>query len=71
MRVRNREYDNGVANYKHIVLGGGMVAGYLAKEYVENGGRSGDLAIISSDEAPPYERPPLSKTFLAGKDTEM
>lgn len=59
-----------VTSYKHIVLGGGMVGGYLAKEYVENGGRSGDLAIISSDNAPPYERPPLSKSFLAGKDTE-
>jgi NADPH-dependent 2,4-dienoyl-CoA reductase/sulfur reductase-like enzyme len=59
-----------VTNYKHIVLGGGMVAGYLAKEYVEHGGRSGDLAIISSDDASPYERPPLSKSFLAGKDTE-
>jgi len=69
--MRNRGYDNGEANFKHIVLGGGMVAGYLAKEYVENGGRSGDLGIISSDEAPPYERPPLSKTFLTGKDTEL
>src|SRR5690349_8057118 len=47
-----------------------MVAGYLAKEYAEKNGRSGDLAIISGDNAPPYERPPLSKSFLAGKDTE-
>src|ERR1051326_2314281 len=47
-----------------------MVAGYLAKEYVESGGNSGDLAIISADDALPYERPPLSKGFLAGKDSE-
>jgi NADPH-dependent 2,4-dienoyl-CoA reductase/sulfur reductase-like enzyme len=47
-----------------------MVAGYLAKEYVENGGRSGDLAVVSADDALPYERPPLSKSFLAGKDSE-
>lgn len=59
-----------MATFKHVVLGGGMVAGYLAKEYVENGGRSGDLAIISADDALPYERPPLSKSFLAGKDAE-
>jgi NADPH-dependent 2,4-dienoyl-CoA reductase/sulfur reductase-like enzyme len=59
-----------VTSSKHIVLGGGMVAGYLAKEYVENGGRSGDLAIVSGDDALPYERPPLSKSFLAGKDSE-
>jgi len=59
-----------VTSYRHIILGGGMVAGYLAKEYVENGGRPGDLAIVSADDALPYERPPLSKGFLAGKDSE-
>ena len=30
----------------------------------------GDLAILSADSAIPYERPPLSKGFLAGKDSE-
>ena len=66
----NPEYDVRVTRYKHIILGGGMVAGYLAKEYMENGGRSGDLAIVSSDDSLPYERPPLSKGFLAGRDSE-
>jgi NADPH-dependent 2,4-dienoyl-CoA reductase/sulfur reductase-like enzyme len=55
---------------KYLILGGGMVAGYCAKHYVENGGRAGDLAIVSADNALPYERPPLSKSFLAGKDSE-
>jgi NADPH-dependent 2,4-dienoyl-CoA reductase/sulfur reductase-like enzyme len=59
-----------VASYKYVILGGGMIAGYLAKEYVEAGGKAGDLAIISADDAMPYERPPLSKSFLAGKDDE-
>jgi NADPH-dependent 2,4-dienoyl-CoA reductase/sulfur reductase-like enzyme len=59
-----------MTTYKHLILGGGMVAGYCAKEYVENGGKAGDLAIVSADDALPYERPPLSKSFLAGKDTE-
>jgi NADPH-dependent 2,4-dienoyl-CoA reductase/sulfur reductase-like enzyme len=59
-----------VGTYKHLILGGGMVAGYCAKEYAENGGKAGDLAIVSSDGALPYERPPLSKGFLAGKDDE-
>ena len=59
-----------MTSYKHIILGGGMVAGYFAKEYVDNGGRSGDLAIVSADDALPYERPPLSKGYLAGKDSE-
>lgn len=52
-----------------MILGGGMVAGYAAKELVECGLKPGELAIISSDSALPYERPPLSKGFLAGKDT--
>jgi NADPH-dependent 2,4-dienoyl-CoA reductase/sulfur reductase-like enzyme len=47
-----------------------MVAGYCAKHYIENGGKAGTLAIVSGDNTLPYERPPLSKTFLAGKDTE-
>ena len=47
-----------------------MVAGYAAKEFVERGLKSGDLAILSADTFLPYERPPLSKSFLAGKETE-
>ena len=47
-----------------------MVAGYAAKQMVELGLRSGELAILSADSAVPYERPPLSKSFLAGKDSE-
>jgi len=53
-----------------VILGGGMVAGYAAKQLVELGLPKGELAILSSDNAVPYERPPLSKGFLAGKDSE-
>src|SRR5215467_6315950 len=55
---------------KYLILGGGMVAGYAAKELVERGIKPGELAIVSRDSAVPYERPPLSKGFLAGKDSE-
>jgi NADPH-dependent 2,4-dienoyl-CoA reductase/sulfur reductase-like enzyme len=55
---------------RFVILGGGMVAGYAAKQFVELGLKPGELAIISADTAVPYERPPLSKGFLAGKDTE-
>src|SRR5262249_5616573 len=54
---------------KFVILGGGMVAGYAAKQLVELGLTAGDLAIVSADDEVPYERPPLSKGFLAGKDT--
>ena len=55
---------------KFVILGGGMVAGYAAKQLVELGLPPGELAILSADNSVPYERPPLSKGFLAGKDTE-
>ena len=55
---------------KYIILGGGMVAGYAAKELASRGLKSGELAIISADTALPYERPPLSKGFLSGKDDQ-
>lgn len=47
-----------------------MVAGYAAKEFIEGGLKAGELGIVSADSALPYERPPLSKGFLAGKDNE-
>jgi NADPH-dependent 2,4-dienoyl-CoA reductase/sulfur reductase-like enzyme len=59
-----------MAKRKYIILGGGMAAGYAAKELAQRGLKSGELTIISADDAAPYERPPLSKGFLAGKDTE-
>lgn len=46
------------------------MAGYAAKQAVEAGLKPGELTIVSRDSAIPYERPPLSKSFLAGKDTE-
>lgn len=56
---------------KYIILGGGMVAGYAAKELVERGLKPGELTIVSADTSIPYERPPLSKSFLSGKDSEQ
>jgi 3-phenylpropionate/trans-cinnamate dioxygenase ferredoxin reductase component len=53
---------------KYVILGGGMVAGYAAKELVERSLKRSELTIVSADSAVPYERPPLSKSFLAGKD---
>jgi len=55
---------------KYLILGGGMVAGYAAKQLVDSGLKPGELTIVSADGSIPYERPPLSKGFLAGKDSE-
>lgn len=55
---------------KIVIAGGGMVAGYAAKQMVELGLKPGELTILSADTSTPYERPPLSKGFLAGRDSE-
>jgi NADPH-dependent 2,4-dienoyl-CoA reductase/sulfur reductase-like enzyme len=55
---------------KIVIAGGGMVAGYAAKQMVEQGLKPGELCILSADTSIPYERPPLSKGFLSGKDKE-
>src|SRR5262245_5452100 len=47
-----------------------MVAGYAAKQLVELGLKPGELTILSADTVIPYERPPLSKGFLLGKEDE-
>ncbi len=53
-------------HFKHLILGGGVAAGYAAQAFTEHDSFNGeDLAIISADVALPYDRPPLSKSFLA------
>jgi NADPH-dependent 2,4-dienoyl-CoA reductase/sulfur reductase-like enzyme len=65
-----RRNESIMTKSKYLILGGGMVAGYAAQELVKQGLKPGELTIVSADSAPPYERPPLSKGFLAGRDDE-
>ncbi len=51
--------------FRYVILGGGMVAGYAAREFVERGVQKDELAIVSAENEPPYKRPPLTKDFLA------
>lgn len=55
-----------MARYRFVILGGGMVAGYAARELAELGVAPREVAIVSAEPYLPYERPPLSKGFLAG-----
>ena len=52
---------------RFIILGGGMVAGYAAKQLVELGLKPGQLAIVSADTSIPYERPRCRKASSPGK----
>lgn len=53
-----------------VVIGGGPAGHSAAAGYRDAGGR-GRVLIISADEAPPYQRPPLSKEFLRGESGEQ
>jgi len=55
---------------KFVFVGGGVAAGYAARQLVEMGLRPGDLKIFSADSAVPYKRPSLSKCFLLGREEE-
>ncbi|CAN6478075.1 unnamed protein product [Victoria cruziana] len=51
-------------HFKYVILGGGVAAGYAAREFVKLGLKAGELAIISNEAVAPYERPALSKGYL-------
>jgi hypothetical protein len=36
--------------YKYVIVGGGVSAGYAAREFVQQGLKPGELAIFSSEE---------------------
>ncbi|XP_057424243.1 monodehydroascorbate reductase [Lotus japonicus] len=50
--------------FKYVILGGGVSAGYAAREFAKQGVKPGELALISKEAVAPYERPALSKAYL-------
>src|ERR1700738_3228229 len=53
-----------------VVIVGGGVAGLAAADMLRRDGYEGPLTIVSADDAPPVDRPNLSKDYLAGRATE-
>ncbi|MGH3249965.1 MAG: NAD(P)/FAD-dependent oxidoreductase, partial [Trebonia sp.] len=51
-----------------VIVGGGL-AGAKAAETLRAEGFDGEVVLFGSESERPYERPPLAKGFLLGKDT--
>jgi len=51
-----------------VIVGGGL-AGAKAAETLRAEGFDGDVVLLGSEPDRPYERPPLAKGYLLGKDT--
>src|SRR3954470_8240434 len=49
----------------HVIVGGGL-AGARAAAALREEGFEGELVLVAAEPELPYERPPLSKAFLAG-----
>jgi 3-phenylpropionate/trans-cinnamate dioxygenase ferredoxin reductase subunit len=55
---------------RSIVIVGASLAGASAADALRRQGYDGELILVGAEREPPYERPPLSKTVLAGKEDE-
>ncbi|HKP51791.1 MAG TPA: FAD-dependent oxidoreductase [Chloroflexia bacterium] len=55
-----------MAHYKYLIIGGGMTAASAARG-IREVDTEGSLGMISRDEEPPYNRPPLTKALWKGK----
>ncbi len=63
----NKSIENDKLIDTHTIIVGGGGAGFMTADQLRKTGYGGKITIISADETAPYNRPLLSKAFLAGK----
>jgi NADPH-dependent 2,4-dienoyl-CoA reductase/sulfur reductase-like enzyme/nitrite reductase/ring-hydroxylating ferredoxin subunit len=49
-----------------VIIVGGGAAGFAAADMLRREGYAAPITLVSADDSPPYDRPNLSKDFLAG-----
>lgn len=70
-RVAPRQRDGQSARAPdRIVIVGGGAAGFAAAEQLRREQYQGSIVMLSEDDAPPVDRPNLSKDYLAGKASD-
>ncbi len=52
----------------HLIVGGGLAAGNCAR-WLREEGSEGSILLVGREPDPPYNRPPLSKGYLQGKES--
>src|SRR5690606_13605668 len=65
--VSGRRSDRGGCMAHMLIIGGGM-AGGTAAATLRDSGFDGEVTVVAAEGHPPYQRPPLSKGFLAGSE---
>jgi 3-phenylpropionate/trans-cinnamate dioxygenase ferredoxin reductase subunit len=53
--------------YRYVIIGGGLAAG-RACDGIRRLDTKGTVALVAAEAHPPYQRPPLSKGYLLGKE---
>src|SRR5580704_13313595 len=59
--------DAGTSSSKGVVIVGGGQAGYQIAASLRTEGYAGPVMLIGDEPNAPYQRPPLSKAFVLGK----
>ncbi len=66
----NKPIENDKLTDTHTIIVGGGGAGFMTANQLRHGGYGGKITMISKDDKAPYNRPLLSKAFLAGNMDE-
>lgn len=66
----DKTIKNDQLNDTHTLIVGGGAAGFMTAHHLRNSGYGGKITLISKDNKAPYNRPLLSKAFLAGNMPE-